>query len=241
MATYTGQNVVDLAKKFIRDAVITSIDSQTVDTVGSIIWTYYPWRWAQAALTAITVVDGTQDHTISNNDVFKLLRVRITRTDVTPDTYQELGVRNWLPPDLTKRGLTAIPACCFEPVGGKLRLEAAASVASGETYTINGEYWKNPTLINDAGLSTALPSPDQFFPVWVAGVKWQFYDYLGNPKAGTVATDKRGNITYTGQLGVFMGLLAQMASAEDVDGDSTQFPDSPLGAASYGSMSLYGV
>lgn len=194
-------------------------------------------------MTAIALVDGTQDYSLDagNTNVRKLLRLRIVRTDTTPDEYRDLIVRDWLSPDLTPRSYTAIQSAAWEPVGTKIRLETAVSVPSGVTLTINGEYWKNPTKIGDAQLSTAFSFDDEFFPIFVDGLMWRLYKFVGDDRAGNIQTDRNGRQTYTGQLGVFMDGLYRMAQAEDYGQQGSEFPDSPIGeSAGAGSAWIYG-
>lgn len=241
--TYTPQNAIDLVRKFVRDAPVTSLDSQACDIVNSLMWLAYPWWWAQASLTAIPLVDGTQDYALAagNNNLHKLLRVRITRTDTTPDQYLELMIRNELPPDLGKTSMRGIQSCAYDGINDKIRLSRALSIPSGETLQIDGEYWKKPTLIADAGLGTAFLFPDRYFPVFVEGLKWKFYEYVGDSRCGTAQTDKSGRRTYTGQLGVFMESLHTMAQNEDYGDEGSEFPDSPIGEASFSGFGIYGA
>lgn len=232
--SYTPQNAIDLVKKYCRDVVVTSIDSQLCDIIHSTIWTYYPWKWSQSALTAIALVDGTQDYTIANNDVYRFLRLRIVRTDTTPDDYGDpLEIRNSLEPDLNPRGYQSQKLIAFEPVSAKLRLESAAFVGTGETLQIQGEYQKQPTLINDAALVTAFVWPDIYFGPFVEGLKWKLYQFVDDKRAGTVLTDKTGRTTYSGQLGIFMSALDRLAAAEDYAAEDSTYPETPLGEAAW--------
>lgn len=234
-STYTPTIALALARKFIRDAPMTSMDSQLVDIVHSIIWTYYPWKWAQKALTAITGVDSTQDYSIdaADTDFWKLLRVRIVQTNTTPDIFHDdIKIREWLSPDLTPCGMYGITSAAQYQVSTtvKIRLSQALAVGTGETFQLQGEYWKNPVLITDATLSTAFVFDDRFFPVFMEGLKWQFYDYLGDSRAGTVQVTKSGQQVWTGQAGLFYGMLQGMASAEDFGAETPDYPEYALGA-----------
>lgn len=234
-STYTPTIAIALARKFIRDAPVTSIDSQLCDIVHSILWTYYPWKWAQKALTALTGVDGTQDYTIdaADTDFWKLLRVRIVQTNTTPDIFHDdIKIREWLSPDLTTTGMYGIHSAAQYQVSStiKIRLNAALSVTGSDTYQIQGEYWKNPVLITDATLSTAFVFDDRFFPVFMEGLKWKAYEYLGDSRAGTVQVTKSGQQVWTGQAGIFFGMLQRMAEVEDFGAETQDYPEYSLGA-----------
>ena len=241
-ATYTSQNAVDLVRKFVRDAPVTSLDSQVCDMVNSIMWTAYPWWWAQKALTAISCTDGVQDFALAsgNNDLHRLMQLRIARTDLTPDVYNDnITIRTWLAPDLTATAMGNIRAASYDGINDKIRLERAINVPSGETIVIQGEYWYKPTVIADGQLSTALPFPNRYFNVYVEGIKWKFFQFLNDPRAGTAQMDKRGERVYTGQLGIFMDALYEMKIAEDYGDEGAEFPDDPIGARDVG-VGFYG-
>jgi hypothetical protein len=237
-STYTPNDAVTLVRNFIRNAPLAALDHEIVDLIHSTIWTHYPWKWVQASLTAITCVDGTQDYTIDagDTDVRKVLRVRLVRTSDTPDTYIDLDRRDWLAPDLMATGAGGMSLFAEEPVTGKIRLERAISLGTGETVQIQGEYWKDPIKITNSELGDAFAFPDQFYSVFVEGLKWQAYAFLDDSRAGSVQTQKNGGTVYTGQLGVFRTMLDDMAMAEDYANHGGEFPASPIGER----MSVWG-
>lgn len=219
------------------------MDAWICDSVNSILWTAYPWRWAQKALTAIAMVDGTQDFAIAagnTTDFYKLLRVRIAQTDCTPDQFNDkITIRDWLPPDLTKSGMWGIQSAAWDPVGLKIRLERAMSVGTGNTFELQGEYWKNATKITDELMDAVFLFPDEYFPVFVDGVEWRLLKFIGDSRAGTIQTNRSGQRAYTGQLGVFMESLWNMMQSEDYGDEGSEYPDSPLGAREWG-VGFYG-
>jgi hypothetical protein len=194
-------------------------------------------------LTAISLSDGTQDYSIDagDTDVYKVLRVRIVRTDTTPDQYHDLGMRDWLPPNLDTASMLSQRAAAHEPVSSKIRLESAIAIGSGTTLEIQGEYWTDPAKITDQTLGDAFSFDDTYFPVFVDGMKWKLFQYVNDSRAGTITTDRSGRKTYTGQLGIFMEGLWNMMQDEDYGADGTEFPDAPIGeSASAGSAWVYG-
>lgn len=231
-STYTPNDAITLVRKYCRDVPVTSIDSQVCDIIHSKIWIYYPWRWSLSALTAIAIADGDQDLTLNIADAgfFRLMAARIVRTDTTPDEIlPDLDIRNTLPPTTVKLGYPAIQAIAHDAVTGKLRLDHAVQVSS-ETLELRGEFQRQPTKIADAQLGTAFAFPDVYFGAFVEGLKWKLYEFDGNRKAGAITVTKDGRIAYSGQLGVFMGALQDLAAAEDYAGQDMLVPDVPLGA-----------
>lgn len=239
MGTFTPQMALDIVRKYARDAPVTSIDYQLCDIVQSIIWNAYPWSWAQAALTPIALSDGVQDYP-PGTEIHIIIRARITRTDTTPDQYNELAIRDYLPPDLTKASMWGIQSVAYEPVGAKIRLERAMSIGAGETYTLNVDHWAGPTQITSEGLETGLTQPDRYFNVFVEGLKWKLYEYIGDSRAGTIQTDRSGRRAYTGQMGIFMESLADMMRTQDYAGEGSEFPDTPIGNREPAGWSIYG-
>ncbi len=212
----------------------------SVASVNSIMWTAYPWRWSLKALTPIALVNAQQDYTNAETDFMKLIRARVTRTDTTPDVYNDILILKWLPPELSLLlGLQDIESVCFEPTITKFRLNASVNLPTGVTGTLNGEYQKVPTKVTAA--TTAFLFPDEYFSVFVSGLTWQFYLFADDPRAGERRTDGHGNTTYTGQMGVFYDALMMMRESEDWGAGDTIFPQDPLGAYRTGNPGLFGL
>lgn len=245
-STYTAQNAVDLVRKFIKDVPLSgsSVDILLCDSVNSLIHTAYPWRWTLANLTPIALVDETQDYALAAAQVYtaaggfyRLITARLNRTDTTPDEARELDVVEYLSPELARKGgIHTITQICWLQQDAKLRLEAAAGIAAGVTINIEGIFQVHPTKIS--ALSATFAFPDQYFPVFVAGLKWAALDYVDDPRAGSVAL-VRGIRQYTGQLGVFHDMLLAMKEAEDFgSGRPLIFPGTPLGTYQTGNPGL---
>ena len=241
-ATYTPDDALTVVRKYVQDAPITTIDSQLCDAVNSTIWMSYPWGWAQSALTAISLTDGTQDFSLDagDTDIHRILRLRTVRTDTTPNQYRDLILRDWLPPDLSEGSFATIQSAAYDPVSAKIRLERAISISSGETVQIQGEYWREPTKITPATLYTAFDFPDRHFPTFCEGLKWKLKQYIHDADAGSIQTDRKGNQAYTGQLGIFMDSLFRMMQSEDYGDVGAEFPDSPFGERMSLGVGIYG-
>ena len=240
MAAYTWQNAIDHVAKYIKGVPTTAIDAVAADTVDNIIWKFWFWKWSMKSLTSIAWVDGTQDYTIANSDFFRLYRVRFTRTDVTPNIVREKNVTNFLSPNLEQKGtIDSILAVSYNYEVGKLRLDKSASLPSGVTVNIDGDYQFQKTKITST--SASIVFPDYHFEVAIEGIKWKYYQLIGDPKAGTLQMDKTSRqVVYTGQLGIFYSALQAMAEAEGTgQGDSARFPDDPLGSARVSNPGLF--
>ena len=240
MAAYTYADALTFVGPFIKNIPLTAISVSMSDIINSITYTAYPWRWSLGSLSVEAVANGQQDYTINSSDFWRLVRVRLTKTSDTPDTYRELIVKDHLAPDLTKMSFLAMQYCSYDGALSKLRLERAMQVASGETYTINGEYQKKPTKIT--ATSDAIHAPDHYFPVFVAGMKWLAYDFANDDRAGTAVLVKGGRVQYTGALGIFYRQLQDMVNAEDEgDGTPLSFPYETFGARNVAGFGIYGI
>ena len=241
MSTYTFQQGVDYVSKLVKGIPTVSLDAIACDSINSIIWRSWYWRWSVTSLTSITAVQGTQDYSISNNDFMRIWRLRLTRTDITPNTIRDIEVLSWIAPNIEQTGtIDTIYAGSYIDTLAKLRLDKAASVPTGVTWQIDGDYQKLPTKVS--ATSQVIPFPDHYFDVLVEGLTWKYYKLGDDPRAGEIQADKTsGNRTYTGQLGTFYNALREMMESEGFGyGDSQLFPDSPLGVGRLSNPGLFG-
>lgn len=229
MAAYTWNDAITFLSNHVRGMPLTDIDEVSADLINSIMWRSFPWSWSLTALTAVALVDGTQDYSFGGSDgtnIMRLTKARITRTDTTPDEYKSIDVWKWLEPNLS--GKVAYPnfkLICHDRRANKLRLEGAASISSGQTLQIDGEFQKKPTKITV--IATDVVFPDHYFDVAVAGLMWQMYKFANDRRAGTAAMID-GRIQYTGQLGEFHDALLSMAEAESWGQSDQIYPEVPL-------------
>ena len=232
--SYTWQQAIDYVKPYIKSIPTSTLDVIACDQTNAAIWRAYPFRWAQATLTsassALRLVDGQQDYgigTLTGGGFYQLLRVRISRTDVSPWIIREKDITNWLAPNLEQQGaVDTLKAICYEPVSSGLRLDMAASVTSPATYQIDGEYWFQPIRITAVG--STIVFPDAYFQTVIECLKWKYYQ-LGD--------DRRA----LDQKAVFDASLAEMVAQEDYgDAPGTRFPEGGLGTSRAGNPGLFG-
>jgi len=247
---YSFQDALDLVQQFAHGIPVnqTLTSGNTVgqvacDVVNQMMWRFYPWSWSIATFTPITTVDGVQDYNVTNNDVLRPLRVQLVRTDITPNESRELSLLANLSVEFTRKGgLETNTNAGYYASGPFIRLMYAASVGTGQVLQIQGQYQKiSPTLTT---LATTVPFTDRYFNVFVEGLKWKIYQLGDDPRAGTMQYSKNGSMQrgYTGQLGLFMDTLLEMARTEDLQaGDEFSFPENPLGVGRNYWPGLYGV
>jgi hypothetical protein len=224
---YSVLDGIHHSRYFIKNIPVDAIQIVAADDINARIHKAYPWRWSTSALTPISLVDSTQDYSSAPTDYFRLLRARIVRTDSTPDdVYEPLDVVNKLEPKLWPTSPRLIKAISYEGHLNKFRLERAAQVTSPSTFEIQGEYQKVVTKITNT--SDSLPFPDQYFSVFVQGLKWKFYEFADDVRAGTANYNKDGQFVCTGQAATFYGELFDMASQEGYAAGDPIAPAEPL-------------
>ncbi len=232
ISTYAYSDLVTLADKMVSGVATSGIDVTACDVLNSLFWCHsYPWRWATAALTAIAMVDGTQDYVCANTNILQLLSMRMVRTDTTPDQYKDLMVMKWLEEDLTfKCSFPNFNSIAYLNIAdaNKIRLPGAISVPSGQTLQLQGEYKKNPTKITST--SATIVFPDHYAHVFIAGLIWYYYKFSRDKRQGTLQL-AQGTPIYTGALGEFHDAMLWCAQQEDYAKGDTKFPDEPIGAS----------
>ena len=243
--TYTPQQAINLVTQFVHGAPIAGVESNVCDMINSMMWIYYPWSWTVASLNPISLVDGVQDYSPTNTNISRFLKVRLVRTDVTPNEARELAMLADLGVELTRKGgIDSNTAFGYFAGTNILRLMLAASVGTGQTIQIQGEYVMNPTRITDATMNTPFTFPDQYFNTFIEGIKWKIYQLTDDPRAGGIQMVKNGRFEqiFTGQYGLFMSQLNYAARTEDLSrGDQFQFPETGLGMGRSFWPGLYGL
>lgn len=244
-STYTPQQAVNLVTQFVHGAPIQGVEANICDMVNSMMWIFYPWSWTIASLTPISLVDGIQDYNPINTNISRFLKVRLVRTDITPNEARELAMLADLGVELTRKGgIDTNTAFGYFASTNVLRLMLAASVGSGQTIQIQGEYVQNPTRITDATMNNVFAFPDQYFNTFVEGLKWKIYQLTDDPRAGGIQMVKNGRYEqiFTGQYGLFMSQLNYAARTEDLSrGDQFQFPETQMGSGRSFWPGLYGL
>lgn len=244
-STYAPADAVALCQSFIHGVPVTAVQANCCDMVNSLIWNYYPWGWSVASLTPITCSDGVQDYTPTNTNILRPLKMRIVRTDVTPNEFRELAALANLSPELSRKaGIDTMKAYGWFPSQSFFRFDVAVSVGTGQTIQLQGEYQKTPTKITDANLTTPFAFDDRYYDVFVEGLKWKLYQLTDDQRAGGLSAVKNGGFTkqYTGQYANFMYALNEMARTEDLSsGDEFMWPENPMGAGRSYFPGLYGA
>lgn len=241
--SYCPQDAINLVQQFGHGIPVTAVQAAVCDMVSSMIWTFYPWTWSLQSFTPLTCVNGQQDYGVLNSNVLRPVRVRLVRTDITPNEYRELGALANLSPELSRfGGLDSNTSFGYFAYGPFIRLLYAASVGTGQVLQIQGEYQRTPVRITDANMTDPFPFPDRYYNVFVEGLKWKIYQLGDDPRAGSMVYVKNAGRQYTGQLGLFMDAILQSASTEDLqNGDEFEFPEQGLGVGRSFGPGIFGI
>lgn len=233
-STYTWANALTVVSPYIKSISTSAIDATVCDQLNAYIWKAGIWRWSLASLTSasgvLSLVDGVQDYgigTTTGAGYYRLWRVRITRTDVSPWVARDKDIAYGLVPCLDLTGsIDSIQAIGYEPVSSGLRLERAASVPSGTTYQIDGEYQFAPVKITST--ATTIVFPDHYFSLAIEGLKWKYYELGDDPR-------------WQAQQTIFLQELEKMKADEDLgNGDMYRFPGDVMGSRGVGNAGLFG-
>ncbi len=229
MSTYSVQDAIQFVRAFVKNIPVSDVQLIAADQINSEIWMSYPWRWSIAELTAIPLVDATQDYApvAPITDYFRLVRARIVRTDTTPNQALEpLTIVNKLEPKFQVVSPHAVSLISYEGHLSKFRLERPVQIGATDTWELRGEYQTQPTKL---GTTSALfPFPDQYLEVMTTGLAWKFYDLVGDQRAGIAQSNGRGGVAYTGMLGAFRDQIYMMACAEGYAAGDTVAPSESL-------------
>lgn len=237
-STYTVTDAWDDVLGLIKNAPVSEQRKiRAADKVSSRIWIEKPWRDSLKTITAASIpcVDGTQDYS-APTDIYRVTKLRLQRTDVSPNENRELDVCQNLDVELRKQPYTTLRSACYQPATTQLRLEAAIEVPTGTVINIEGEYQPNHTKIVDVGNSLWFRDA-QLYDCFIEGLTYWGYKFTDDPRAGSATYNEGDEPTYTGQLAAFMSSLKAAAKSEDFPAEDSVFPResiAPWRDASYG-------
>ncbi len=223
-STYKPSDAIAWAKTMIKSMPIdVSVSTgnwqyQTVDYVASLLWNAAPWSWTIGTLSAVTVTAGTTDYSATApSDLLYLNKAYITDGSLT----NELKIVSAIPTPVTQIGNPTQVAYNANVI----RVSPVPPAAYSKTLVM--QYKKQPPKITSTNFGTAGTQVfmDCYFPVLQEGVLWQAYKYADDNRAGGCTVNEEGKRQYTGQLGIFMGGIAEMRLAEKLILDYPQVPE----------------
>lgn len=224
--TYHWQDAVDFATKLIAGTPTSTLDVRVCDLVSSEAWSAYPWYISKTTIPigSIPLVNGVQDYSPPVN-IYSLTKASLVCTSQSPQLYREMDIVQEQDINMIPVSPNSIRSVGLQAGVGKLRLECAASISSGETWEIQGEYKINPIKITS--LTMGMWFDDQFFDIAVEGVCYWAYKLANRKEAGGTQT-QGGRIVYTGKYADFRAAIDRMKEAEDYGGVDGVFPSENL-------------
>lgn len=177
--------------------------------------------------------------------ILRPLKMRIARLDTNPPEYRELAALGNLSPELSRTaGIDTMGNVGWFASQNFFRMMNAPQVSQGQIIQLLGEYQFRPLKVTAANMSTPFPFPDDYFNVLDAGLLWRVYQLTDDPRTGGGQLSRNGSMVeqFTGQFGIFMSMLKEMARTEDLgSGDEFRYPESPMGVGRSYWPGLYGI
>jgi hypothetical protein len=219
-----------VAQAMAHGVPMTGVDMTLCNMVNSAIWKAYPWRAALTVLASpVTLTDGNQDFATGVTNIYRMTQFWLTRTDTTPDQVRNISVAKNLAADLVPVSAYSIRSAAVQPgLTNKFRLEAAVRIASGEVWTIGGEYQPHPTALAD--VNDPFWFSDEHVEVFAHGLAYWAYKLADDKRAGDAIKIGNGRVQYTGQLAQFRDAIEQMAADEDFGDIEGYYPSETMGS-----------
>lgn len=208
----TPQEALDFAKRIIGNSPLddAELKYRVLQDPSDYIHMAAAWRWSVGQLTKQLVVSGTEDYTVTDpTDLRYLVRAELRFSD---------GHREFLTPvhSLTASGITKGSPREISLVNSTtVRLYPIPNYTAGLEPSLIVDYKKKNTNITAGNIGTAatLLFDDEWFHVYQAGVLAHAFMFTDNPRLGAVTVGNQ-SVQFSGQWGVFQGLLVQMAQKE---------------------------
>ena len=260
ISTITWNQVFELARNMgAKKVQVGNNDVLITQFVMAKMYTYHPWKFSLVNdIDTIPLVSGQQDYPAPPN-IYRLTQawVHVLYPGSVDQNYNLDVVWN-LTPDLNPTGFYGNGQIFFMQKQMLYRLTNASQVITGSSGTgfgaggfgdggfgdgsggtdpttqafLNSEYQPQPDKITD--MSQWLPFPDEYADIAAEGVLYWLYKFGDDERAGTMVYLPNGTVEYTGQLGIFMGQLKEMAGKEMVGAGDTIFPSEMLGQRWWG-------
>lgn len=214
----------DLCKLFIKNEPFETCVPRILDDVNKIMWMAAPWSWTIGTLTNIALVSNTQDYTLAPPaDFLYLIHSYVSSTD---QATKHLEIMPTLPATVVVSGV--IDFISYQG-SSTFRISPNPGTLASPTKYIVSFYKKASTAIIASNQATAgtLPFPDDWFPVYEAGVLWLAYLYADDNRAGSCSIDSKGNMQYTGQAAVFRSMIQDMKDREPLPSFSAEVTINP--------------
>lgn len=213
-ATYSPQQALETAKKFIHNMPVEDVAVRILDNVCKQIWHAAPWRWTIGAMPSVNLASTTTTYAVTLPSDFLYL----TEANLSDGrSLRNLEIVSFAPPTSASTGVPSeISIAGVNPSATYVVFPTPGTIPASPTQTIFASYKKAAPTIQASNTSTGgvLVMDDDWFWVFEEGVLWRAYVYANNPKAGSATVDSSGRLQFSGQLGAFMAALEWMKVRE---------------------------
>lgn len=226
MALYAPSDAILYAKSMIKSmpidtgsALTNGVPYKLVDYVASLMWSAAPWKWTIGTLPTVSVVAATTDYSVTPPADFLYLNKAIISDG---STSNELRIVSALPATITQVGVPSQIA--YLDASNIVRVGPKPPTSYAQTLTMLYKKTPSKLISSNYGTAGAQIFPDAYFPVFQAGVLWHAYQYADDARAGGATVDGEGKRQYTGQLGIFQSMIAEMRMEEKL---TLEYPGVP--------------
>ncbi len=221
--TYTWSDLITYTSQSFPRLVADAAGAIICDQVNSYIWDKYDWRVSLKQMAPFYLVALTQDYAsptmVLPTDFLGLRDALLVYNGTEPaTTYPPLKVMRYLQKTYAQGRTQSVsyePEIGPDGTGGGIRIFPRCPSGIGVMdYQLECKYKCNPTKVTTATLMSTLPFDDQYFSVYVEGMK-----YFLKPSAQQTDAD----------LGRFLNAIDMMAAHEAINlGEQPLSPAEPL-------------
>jgi hypothetical protein len=202
------------AQQYIKNMPLHRVQVEVLNDAARYFWRAAPWRWTLGSLPQITLVNNTQDYTVTlPADFLYGVEANLIFAD---KLTKELEIVPFLPLESAKTGQPAQLAITGSGNNGNYRLSPTpAGYGAGTLPTLTGTYKKNYPLLDETTIFTAgsLIFPDEYIDVFRHIVLYYAYRYADDQRAGNIQFSN-GQMTANGQRGEMEAMIEEIRQRE---------------------------
>lgn len=201
-------------QQFIKNMPLYRVQIEVLNDAARYFWRAAPWRWTLGNLPTTTLINGTQDYTVTLPADFEYaIEANLIFNDQVP---KDLEIVSFLPVETAKRGQPTQLAISGETVSGQYRVSPVPSgYAVGTLPLLTGMYKKTYTKLDETTIYSpgSLIFPDMYIDAFRHIVLYYAYRYADDQRAGNVQF-AQGQLTANGQRGEMEGAIQEIKERE---------------------------
>ncbi|CAB4142843.1 hypothetical protein UFOVP434_43 [uncultured Caudovirales phage] len=219
------------ASQYIKNMPIYRVQTEVLNDAARYFWRAAPWRWTLGNLTTVTLVNNTQDYTVTLPTDFEYaVSANLINAEKIP---KELEIVPFIPLEGTKFGQPGSIAITGEGALGNYRFSPVPNGYTGTLPLLTGSYKRQYTKLTETTIFTAgsLIFPDVYIDAFRHAVLYYAYKYADDQRAGNIQVAGK-NITYTGQRAEMEAAIEEIRQREPmplIDVQTAQNPKKEKG------------